>query len=152
MAERRYLIVNTGSVSAKYSIYSELSELFFGHFEIEKGKALVNIFDTGRKGNVSVENISKETFDDSLEYFLEKAIEKKIIGSKDDISSVGIRIVAPGTYFQDDRVIDSFFMENIINEEKEAPLHISVTLKEINELEKDLSKDTDSRYFGQCLS
>ncbi len=133
MAEKRYLIVNTGSVSAKYSIYSELAELYFAHFEATP-KPLLNVFEEGRKGEKKVENITKEIFDNSLGYFLEKAIEQKVIGSKDDISSIGLRIVAPGTYFQEDRIIDSFFLDNIVEAEKEAPLHISVTIKEIKEL------------------
>lgn len=131
---KKYLIVNTGSVSAKYSIYSELTELFFGHFEIEKGKSIVTFFDTGRTGAGRKENITEETFNNSLEYFIEEAVKKEIIADKTDISSIGVRIVAPGAYFQEDRIIDSFFLDNITEAEKEAPLHISVTLKEINKL------------------
>ena len=132
----KYLIVNTGSVSAKFSIYSELAELFFASFEMKEGKPIVGIFDTGRKGSERVENITKEIFDHPLEYFIEKAIEKKIIENKEDISSIGVRVVAPGVYFQTDRIIDSFFMDNIIEEKEEAPLHVQVTLKEIDELRK----------------
>ena len=132
----KYLIVNTGSVSAKFSIYSELAELFFASFEMKEGRPIVGIFDTGRKGSERVENITKEIFDHSLEYFIEKAIEKKIIENKEDISSIGVRVVAPGVYFQTDRIIDSFFMDNIIEEKEEAPLHVQVTLKEIDELRK----------------
>ncbi len=125
-----------GSVSAKYSIYSELTELFFIHFEIEKGGALANIYASGRKGSAKTENVSLEIFHNSLEYFLEKAVENKMIESKEDISSVGIRTVAPGIYFQEDRIIDSFFMDNILEKELEAPLHIYITLEEIKELRK----------------
>ncbi len=51
-----------------------------------------------------------------------------------------MRIVAPGTYFQEDKIIDSFFLDNIVKAEEEAPLHISVTLKEIDELRKIFPK------------
>src|SRR3989344_6671208 len=136
MAEKRYLVVNTGSVSAKYSIYSELKELLFAHFEIEKGKYLVSFLNDRKNYGKKPEEISEEIFNDSLEYFLEKAIERKVIDSKDDISSIGLRIVAPGVYFQEDKIIDSFFLDNIINAEKEAPLHITATLKEITKIRK----------------
>lgn len=132
----KYLIVNTGSVSAKYSIYSELAELFFAYFEVKAGKPSVSFFDTGRAGSETSENITQEIFDNSLEYFIQKAIEKKIIASKDDISSIGVRVVAPGVYFQSDRIIDSFFLSNIIEQKEEAPLHVGVTLTEIDELRK----------------
>jgi len=132
----KYLIVNTGSVSAKYSIYSELEELFFAHFEVKDGKPIVGFFDTGRKGTETVHSVTDAVFADSLQYFIDKAIEKKIIANKDDISSIGVRVVAPGVYFQTDRIIDSFFMSNIIEQKEEAPLHVQVTLKEIEELRK----------------
>jgi acetate kinase len=132
----KYLIVNTGSVSAKYSIYNEQEELFFAHFEIEAGKPIVEFFYTSRNGADAVENITEKIFNNSLEYFLTKAIEKKIIASKDDISSIGVRVVAPGVYFQSDRIVDASFMSKITEEKEEAPLHVTVTLKEIKELRK----------------
>jgi len=133
---KKYLIVNTGSVSAKYSIYNEQTELFFAHFEIEAGQPVVSFFDTGREGKEIEENITKEIFNDSLSYFINKAIEKKVIASKNDIFSIGVRVVAPGVYFQSDRIVDASFISNINEEQEEAPLHVTVTLKEVNELRK----------------
>ena len=132
----KYLIVNMGSVSAKYSIYNEQEELFFAHFEIEAGKPIASFFNTGRKGSETVENITQKIFDNSLEYFIKKAIDIKIIASKNDISSIGVRVVSPGVYFQSDRIVDSSFMSKITEEKEEAPLHVTVTLKEIKELRK----------------
>ncbi len=136
---KKYLIVNTGSVSAKYSIYNEKEELFFGHFEIEANKPIVSFFDTGRKGKDATQNITTEIFNDSLEYFIKKATDMKIIASKDDISSIGIRVVAPGTYFQSDRIVDQSFISKITDEKEEAPRHVPGTLKEITEIRKIFS-------------
>ena len=133
---KKYLIVNTGSVSAKYAIYDEKSELFFGHFEIEVGKAIATFY-SGRNKNKSVTtNISDEIFNNSLDYFIQEAIKEKIIENKDDIFSISIRIVSPGTYFQLNRIVDEGFIEKITEEKEEAPRHVPTTLKEINEIKK----------------
>ncbi|MBU6370464.1 MAG: acetate/propionate family kinase [Patescibacteria group bacterium] len=137
---KKYLIVNTGSVSAKYSIYSELAELFYAYFETDGGKPAVDFYDSGRKGNMRTEKITGKDFDDSLECFLDEAEKKGIIANRDEISSVGVRVVAPGTYFQEDRIIDSFFMDHIVKEKDEAPLHVKRTLAEIAELRNILPK------------
>ena len=94
---KKYLIVNTGSVSAKYAIYDEKSELFFGHFEIETGKAIVTFYSDGNKNKPTTIKIDDEIFNNSLDYFIQEAINNKIIESKEDISSISIRIVSPGT-------------------------------------------------------
>jgi acetate kinase len=137
---KKYLIVNTGSVSAKYSIYSEKSELFFGHFEIEAGKAIVSFYSNGDKDKTKTNNISQEIFDNSLDFFVSEAIKNNIIENKDSIFSIAVRIVSPGTYFQSDRVIDDSFMSKITDEKEEAPRHIPATLKEINEIRKIFTK------------
>ncbi len=137
---KQYLIVNTGSVSAKYSIYSENSELFFAHFEMLDNKCIVTFYDLGRVGKKRTEEISKDVFDNSLNHFLSEAIIKDIIKDKDDIVSIALRVVSPGIYFQSDRLVDDLFIKNIKEKEKEAPLHVTVTIKEITELKKVFPK------------
>jgi len=137
---KRYLIVNTGSVSAKYAIYSEKLELFFGHFEIEEGKTIVSFYGDGRKDKSKTINIGEEIFKNSLDFFIDEAIKNNIIESKDDIFSISVRVVAPGTYFQSDRIVDETFISKITEEREEAPRHVPDTLKEINEIKKIFPK------------
>jgi acetate kinase len=147
----KYLIVNTGSVSAKYSIYSEKSELFFGHFEIEVGKAIVTFYADGNKDKPWTLNISEEIFNNSLDFFIKEAVKSEIIQNTDSIFSIAVRIVSPGTYFQSDRIIDDTFISKITEEKEEAPRHVPGTLKEINEIRKIFTKTkivgiSDSAY------
>ncbi|MFH0755592.1 MAG: acetate/propionate family kinase [bacterium] len=132
----KYLIVNTGSVSAKYAIYSEKSELFFGHFEIEADKIIVTFYNNGEKDKSRIININEEIFKNSLNFFIEEAIKNNIIENKNDISCLGVRIVSPGTYFQTDRIINEDFISKIIEKKEEAPRHIPNTLKEIEKIKK----------------
>jgi len=133
---KKYLIVNTGSVSAKYAIYDEKSELFFGYFEIDAGKAIVTLYADRNKNKSVTINISDEIFNNSLDYFIQEAIKEKVINTKEDIFSISIRVVSPGTYFQSNRIIDSEFISKITEEKEEAPRHVPRTLKEINEIKK----------------
>lgn len=146
----RYLIVNTGSVSAKYSIYSKDEELFYGHFEIEAGEPIVTFCIRETRCN-NTSHIAEEIFKNSLDNFIKEAIKNNIIESKDSITSIGVRIVAPGTYFQTDRIIDDSFISNISEEKEEAPRHVPTTLKEIGEIRKIFPKTkivgiSDSAY------
>ena len=137
--ENKYLIVNTGSVSAKYAIYSEKAELFFGHFEIENGKAIVSFYSDGNKSNKKTQDINEEIFKNSLEFFLKEAVSINIIKDKNDIYSIGVRIVSPGTYFQSDRIVDDLFLSKIAEKRDEAPCHVPTTLKEVTEIKKIFS-------------
>jgi acetate kinase len=53
---------------------------------------------------------------------------------------VGIRVVSPGTYFQEHRKIDSIFMENLEEKKNMSPLHIEPVQQEINEVLDRLPK------------
>ena len=148
---KKYLIVNTGSVSAKYAIYDEKSELFFGHFEIEAGKAIVTFYVDGNKNKPVTLKISDEIFNNSLDYFIKEAIKNNIIYKKEDISSISIRVVSPGTCFQSDRIVGDIFMSQITEEKEEAPRHVPATLKEIHDIKKIFSNTSiigisDSAY------
>ncbi len=133
---QKYLIVNTGSVSAKYSIYSQDKELFFGHYEVEAGQPVVTFFGDGRKGKGRTDNITQEVFNNSLDHFIEESIKAKIINNKEDIIAIGIRVVAPGKFFQTDRVVDEVFISQITDQKEEAPRHVPLTLEEITEIKE----------------
>lgn len=137
---KKYLIVNTGSVSAKYAIYSEKLELFFGHFEIEAGKAIVTFYNNGEKNKSKTIAINDEIFKNSLDFFIKEAIGNGIIANKEDIFSIGVRIVSPGTYFQSDRIVDDSFISKISEKKEETPRHIPSTLREIGEIKKIFEK------------
>lgn len=133
--EKKYLIVNRGSASEKYAIYTKEKCLAFLHlekFEIG-GEYLSNLFIDGKKEN---KNITKKQFENSLDYMLSVFIEKNIISNKKDIMGIGIRIVAPGKHFQDDKIIDSVYDKEIKRILDDAPLHILPTYEMIKTIKK----------------
>ena len=55
--------------------------------------------------------MSGRVFERALVRLLDSMIEKKIVKSRDDIGVIGIRIVAPGEYFLQNRVVDKEFLK-----------------------------------------
>ncbi len=133
--EKKYLIVNRGSASEKYAIYTKEKCLGFLHMEkLEIGDGyLGTLYIDGIKEEKS---ITKKEFQNSLNYALNIFINSQIISSKADISGIGIRIVAPGKHFQDDKVIDKVYEQYLKKILHDAPLHILPTFKMIQGLKK----------------
>ena len=124
----KYLIVNTGSASKKYALYNKDGEIAFIHLENGDGGYLSTIKISGKSETVK---ISKDDYDKSLNYLINELKVKKVISGKSDISSVGIRVVAPGVYFQSNKIIDTKYINNLKAALKRAPLHLEIIFAEI---------------------
>jgi len=129
--EKKYLIVNTGSASKKYAIYDKNGEVAYVHLETEEGKYVSTLNFSGKSEMVE---ILAENFDKSLDYFFELLKSKNIISGKDDIFGVGIRVVAPGIYFQSHRIVNGEYIKNLKIAKKKAPLHLEMIFEEILKL------------------
>ena len=77
--EKKYLIVNIGSASKRYALYSKDKEELSIHFEKDE--------------------MNEVDFNNALEGFLESI-------NKDEIEGIGLRVVASGSYFREDKLID----------------------------------------------
>lgn len=133
------LIVNTGSASKKYAIYDGEIEKAFLHMETEEGKYICTVKIDGKS---EIVKINPDDYEKSLDYLINTLIKKNVISKKEDINAIGIRVVAPGSYFQENRIIDSQYLKNLKVAQKKAPLHLEVTSKEIYKLIK---------YFGKKI-
>lgn len=125
--EKKYLIINIGSTSKKYGLYFDKSLALKIHLEDRNPEYFSTV-------NGEEKKITKNEYERSIEYLLERA--KGLIKDKKEIIAIGIRIVAPGIYFQKNRIIDKKFMSELKTASNIAPLHIKPTLKEINSLKK----------------
>ncbi len=131
--DKKYLIVNTGSASKKYAFYVGDKEQAFFHFEKE-GDGFIVTFkqDTGSEKS----QITKNDFDKATDYLLNILIKKAFISSINDINGIGVRTVAPGIYFEGNRLIDKQFVKHMKDAGKKAPLHVEAISEEINKLIK----------------
>lgn len=147
----KILIVNTGSASKKYALYSESTELC--QIRLEKEKNPSTWFDTAHHKSFRINkyiaefkvdqikdkiSISPKTYDASISFLLGLLKSKGLLNDKKDISAVGIRVVAPGEDFNSPNFIDKKYLDKLEKAKEVAPLHIIPLLSEIKQLQKNL--------------
>lgn len=134
------LIINTGSASKKYALYEEGKRIYYAHFEMEPadgsggagGYVVTETFlgVEGKEEKVKTP-VSGRVFERAQVRLLDSLMEKKIIKNREDISSIGIRIVAPGEYFLVNRLIDRAYLKMVKQALEKVPLHLGPALAEI---------------------
>ncbi|MCX6813092.1 MAG: acetate/propionate family kinase [Candidatus Azambacteria bacterium] len=131
--EKKYFIVNTGSASKKYALFGgDLSE-FSAHFEHEDGGGIIVTFNKGEKSEKR--KISESEYADATEYTASEMANRGLIKSVAGISAVGLRVVAPGSYFLTNHVVDTEYRKKLEETKEWAPLHTAPIISEINNLE-----------------
>ncbi|MDO8743138.1 MAG: acetate/propionate family kinase [Candidatus Azambacteria bacterium] len=114
MAMEKYFIVNVGSESRKYALYQNGERAFSAHFEKKEGTA--------------------QEFENSAEYVINELLSQKLVNDKNEISAIGFRVVAPGSYFLQNKIIDGEYLEKLEAAKERAPLHINPMLAELKAL------------------
>lgn len=126
------LIVNPGSASKKYALYEKGVEIFSALFErTEDGYARCVDVHGERQ---TCEGATKSGYETALHDMLDIAIENGVIKDASRITRVGIRIVAPGTFFTTHRAIDSVYVRKLTLVRDSAPLHVPHQLSELTVL------------------
>lgn len=121
------LTANIGSASKKYSLFRDAQEMISAHFEKSGQDFIVS---WKKDGAVSQEVITPDQYEMAAELVTTHAKQHgTLIG-------IGIRVVAPGKYFQEHRRIDDEYLTKLAKAQEFAPLHISATLAEIQEMKK----------------
>lgn len=127
--EKKYLVINIGSASKKCGLYGQ-GELCGVHME----KISEGFIGTVKVGNDKQEvQITQADYDDVGAYLVHVAEEKDIVQTG-DIAKIGIRIVAPGKFFQEDKLIDDSYVQTLTLARDMAPLHIAPVLEELQKI------------------
>jgi acetate kinase len=134
------LLINPGSSSKKYSLVSAGRVISSDRFERVGATFEVCTEQDGQQQKC--EGVSGEDFSTSLRQVLDRYLRTNVIENLQDITTVGVRLVAPGTYFQSHRVIDDVFIHKLREREPAAPLHIPHTLSEIEVVRAELPHAT----------
>ncbi|MEX2052670.1 MAG: acetate/propionate family kinase, partial [Candidatus Paceibacterota bacterium] len=129
------LIINTGSASKKYAFYEGKREIMRAHFEKEGVEFVVTVEIDGGEEKKAV---SIDEFTAATEYIINHLLDKKIIEDSGQIDVTGLRIVAPGTFFLENRIIDDEYLAKLQQAKQEAPLHIGPVIVEIDNIQKVL--------------
>lgn len=134
--EKKYLIVNRGSASEKYAVYTNDKCLGFLHVEKAEREDCDYVSTLYIDGQKDEKCVARKQFEYSLDYALALFKEKGIVSDKKEINGIGIRIVAPGKHFQDDKIIDKVYEKEIKKVIHDAPLHLLPTYEMIKLLQK----------------
>jgi acetate kinase len=119
------LTANIGSASKKYSVFRDAKEILRAHFERE-GKTFIVTWT--RDGATEQKEVSTEQYEKSATLVIEQ------VNAHGTLSAIGVRVVAPGSYFQEHRRINEDFLTKLTKAQEFAPLHVTATLAEINTL------------------
>jgi acetate kinase len=132
------LIINPGSSSKKFALYNERNLLISAHVErSEDGFEMCTSINGIQQ---SCELQDKQSFSNCLSSFLDAAKRASCIKECFDINVVVLRVVAPGTFFQQHRIVDEDYIKLLRETQVVAPLHVPHVLAEIENLKKLLPK------------
>ena len=126
---RKTLIINPGSSSKKYALYEGMQLRAMGKFELS-GKVSI-VLPSGKEEHT----LSADEYKRAVDFFA------NTLGfALNDIETIGIRVVAPGSYFQENRIFDKGYLKKLKEAMEIAPLHLSQTLEEYHHIRKNASR------------
>jgi acetate kinase len=131
------LTVNPGSSSKKYALYRDgvmVRELVFESANIGFESCTVK-----RGSQQTCAPITGPEFDNAFA-IVAKECQDFCAAEGGVVDTIGIRIVAPGTAFQKNTVVDEAYLVLLREKEQLAPLHIPAVLREISESKKYFPK------------
>jgi acetate kinase len=125
------LIINPGSSSKKYTLIDAGRVVATYRFERNEQHYEV-CWEHNNQGQCCA-TITGVEYLAALSYVLDGLVTKNLVPDSNAITRVGIRIVAPGTYFTTHRQIDREYRSRLEAALPLAPLHIPHTLAELDE-------------------
>lgn len=131
--ERLTLVTNPGSASRKYALFAGDSQRASLHFEYVGNNIAYTLQMTDEQFSetTSLKDLTKTTG-----HVLELLRKHKAILPKQQISRIGLRIVAPSGYFLEDHIVTDEVVEKLKAMQPRAPLHITASLNELAALRK----------------
>lgn len=123
------LVANPGSASRKYALYEGDVCLANIHFEQEDSAIVYTLDAPNTKRIHEKAHISHVTFAATK---LVKILQQyAVLLPGDTIRAIGLRVVAPASFFQAHRILNARAIEFLKELEPRASLHISATLQEV---------------------
>lgn len=134
MARKRLiLIANPGSASRKYALFEGDICRAQLHFEYSGEHVVCTITHEQKQQTLRTDLKDISDVAHTLNRFLQKY---NILIEKERIDSIGLRIVAPSSFFLDDMKLTQAVVERLQKLRERAPLHITASLQELHKLRK----------------
>ena len=128
------LVANPGSASRKYGLYRGDAAVADLHFEWESGKVICTV---QTEHDRFVEPVGVQHLDEVIGYVEAMLLRSGALRDGDNIDAIGLRLVAPNSYFLANHHLTPSVIEKLRDLERVAPLHISIILKEFAALQAE---------------
>lgn len=134
------LIINPGSASKKYALWRDGGVV--ATYRFERNEQSYELCVEHNQTQQKCEGVTVSLYQSALAHVLATATGEGIIAADTDITTVGIRVVAPGTYFQQHRIIDGEYLAQLRTASSRAPLHAPHIVSELEQVAKVLPHAT----------
>lgn len=128
MGKSLILVANPGSSSRKYAVYREEQVIAQIHYEMTDGAVQCHLRTGSQTRDISV---GLTTVTDAASHLPELLRSESLIGNDEHLDAIGLRIVAPSTYFMAHHLVDDEMISRLEALMTLAPLHIHATLSEL---------------------
>ncbi|MFI3803538.1 acetate/propionate family kinase [Vagococcus fluvialis] len=142
------IAINAGSSSLKWQLYVMPEEIVIAQGIVERIGLNDSIFTIKHGEGQKFELVQDiDNHEIAINMLLEQLIELKIIGSYDEITGAGHRVVAGGEHFKESIIIDSEVLKTIEDLSDFAPLHNPAEAQVVRVFEKVLPHTLNVAVF-----
>ena len=120
----KYLAINCGSSSLKFSLYEMPNEIEIISGYVEKIGYEDSFWTIKINGNKKINKKYLKDHLDAVNIMIDELINNKIITSLEDIKGIGHRVLHGGEYYDDSVEINDIVLEKIISLTNLGPLHL----------------------------
>lgn len=129
--ERKVLIVNSGSSTLKFKLFSMPTEEVIAQGMVDRLGLDQSTFVLTYHGHQYQSQQNIPTHAAAVELLVKQLEKQQVINTITDLSGVGHRVVSGGPYFQDSTVIEATNLQQLDKLNEFAPLHNPAELKGI---------------------
>lgn len=123
-------VINPGAASKKYALFVAGRVVLRGIYEKTASGYQATIKTGEQKEQHEV--VDENSYNDSFELFA-KQVQILLRDQQLSLAAIGVRVLASGSFFQKHQRVDEVFLSLLREKEPTAPLHIPVTLREIQQ-------------------
>ena len=148
---QKYLVINAGSSSLKFSLYEVPSNIEIVNGYIEKIGNEDSFYTLKFNGNKEEKKKVILNHTDAVQTMLDELLENHFINSIDEIKGVGHRIVHGGEFYSESVLIDEEVLNNIKYLTKLVPLHHPGEIAGVESMQKLLPNAPQVAVFDTAF-
>lgn len=141
MEKEKYLVVNAGSSSLKFSLYEMPGEVELVNIYVEKIGSDDCFWTIKMDGKKEKKSYPLKEHSEAVEKMIEELISNNLIKDINEIKGVGHRILHGGEFYSESVLIDDEVLKNIESIIDLGPLHLPPALKVIKYMRSIMDKN-----------